>query len=204
VFLRHDRRYVPNWTGYRHDLNRSRRLLEQAGCRQGADGIYSCAGRRLSLRLVTNPGQGDIRARGVALIQSQLRRVGIEVLPSFVSPQALFGQLIPGGDFDVSYFSFITDFSSGHKEFFGCGASSNFTGYCQRLVTRDLDQADRILDADQRARILDRADRQLARDVPVLPLYQAPFVLAVRTALRSVVPSSGLALWNAEDWWLAK
>ena len=54
-------------------------------------------------------------------------------------------------------------------------------------MTRDLDQADRILDADQRARVLNRADRQLAKDVPVIPFYDSPFVLALRNTVRNVV-----------------
>ena len=57
-------------------------------------------------------------------------------------------------------------------------ANNNVTGYCQRLVTADLNQADRILDEEQRARVLNRADRRLAKDVPVIPLYQPPAIVA--------------------------
>ena len=84
---------------------------------------------------------------------------------------------------------------------FACG---NHVGrYCQRLVTRDLDQANRILDPAQRARVLNRADVQLARDVPALPLYELPFVAAVRPNVRgfalSPVPTE---LMDPENWWL--
>ena len=64
-------------------------------------------------------------------------------------------------------------------------ATHNFTGYCQRLVTRDLDQAERILDADQRARVLNRADAQMAKDVPVIPLFQQTRSAALRSTLRN-------------------
>ena len=47
----------------------------------------------------------------------------------------------------------------GQKEIYGAEDASNHTGYCQRLVTADLDQADRILDDAQRARVLNRVDR---------------------------------------------
>ena len=75
-------------------------------------------------------------------------------------------------------------------------------GYCQRLVTRDLDQSDRILDAGQRARVLNRADRQLARDVPTIPLFEVPALAAVRSTVRNFVPNSCDPTWNAENWWL--
>ena len=50
------RYYGPNWSVYRYRPALARRLLEQAGCRRGADRIYVCAGERLSLRL-----RGDLR-----------------------------------------------------------------------------------------------------------------------------------------------
>ena len=86
----------------------------------------------------------------------------------------------------------------------GCGGKLNFSGYCQRLVTRDLDQADRILDADKRARALNRADAQIAKDVPVIPLLQVPFPAAFRSNVRGYVLSPFNPLWGAENWWLER
>ncbi len=123
---------------------------------------------------------------------------------SFAAGPALFGQLLPSGDFDLASFTRFSDVdATGTKNSLGCGGSSNFTGYCQRLVTRDLDQADRILDTGDRGRVLNRADRQLAKDVPVIPLYEVPYALALRQTVRNVVVSPFNLFWNAEDWWLA-
>ena len=138
---------------------------------RGGDGIDVCSGRRLSLRFGTSGGQ-QLRALTLQLVQEQLRRVGVEVVP-------VFGQSALTSGVDVQLFSwFESPDPTGFKDIFGCGGSQNFTGYCQRLVTSDLDEADRILDADQRARVLNRADRRIARDVPVIPLYQVPLVYA--------------------------
>ena len=126
------------------------------------------------------------------------------MIPSFASPATLFGQIIPNGEFDAMLFSWIySPDSSGLEDIFGCGAIQNFTGYCQRHVTRDLDQADRILDAEQRARALNRADRQMAKDVPMIPLYQFVQIAAHTTTLRNVAPITN-PLRFAEDWWLAE
>ena len=54
-------------------------------------------------------------------------------------------------------------------------------------MTRDLDQADRILDRDQQARVLNRADAQMARDVPVIPLFQGLLAVYVRSNVRNFV-----------------
>ena len=203
VFLNTSGVYEPNWSEYSYQPDHARDLLEQVGCRRGQDGIYSCAGERLSLRLVTLAG-ARLRERGVELIQLQLRRVGVEVVLGYATSGALFSQILPQGDFDaVSFAAFVTD-EIAEKEVFGCGGVDNYTGYCQRLVTRDLDQAQRILDSRERARVLNRVDRQLAKDVPVLPLYQIPYVLAFQNELRNVIPGPNNLFWNAENWWLAK
>ena len=199
VLFNTDRHYAPNWDGYVYRPNLARSLLERAGCRRGADGIYACGAGRLSFRLTTLPTRA--RERAVELMQLQLRRVGIEVGLSY--NRGLFEQA-SRGDFDVVSFAWIGVDGFGHKHVYGCRGSANYTGYCQRIVTAELDQADRILDDAQRARVLNRADRQLAKDVPVIPLYQIPWVLAYKSTLRNVLPSSDNLFWNAEDWWLAQ
>ena len=93
------------------------------------------------------------------------------------------------------------------KAIFGCGGEQNYTGYCQRLVTTDLDQAERILDAERQARVLNRADLRIARDVPVIPLYQQTQSVALRSTVRNfgLSLSTQLApLWNAENWWVVQ
>ena len=201
VLLNTDGHYAPNWSGYSYRPNLARSLLERAGCRRGADGIYACGGERLSFRFATLAGGGP-RQIGLELMQPQLRRVGIEVVLSY-SPALAFFDRTFSGDFDVVSFGWFVD-GFGHTELYGCGGFDNHLGYCQRLVTADLDQADRILDDAQRARVLNRVDRQLARDVPVIPLYQIPWVYAYKDTLRNVVPSPTNLLWNAEDWWLER
>ena len=87
---------------------------------------------------------------------------------------------------------------------FGCGAAQNYTGYCQRLVTAHLNQADRTLDERAQARVLNRADRGLASDVPTIPLYQFIFTAAYDTSVRNFVFLPWNPFWNAENWWLAE
>ncbi len=200
LFLVQSPYYRPNWRSYGYRPALAGRLFEQAGCRRRADSIYSCAGERLSLRFVTSAGNPS-RARLLSLVQAQLRRSGVEVLPSFAPPSTFLGTILPSGDFHVALFGFFSAPNPTGNTIFGCGGSQNYTGYCQRLVTRDLDQADRILDARQQARVLNRADAQMARDVPVLPLNQIPLATAVRDTVRNFAQSLN-PLTNSENWWL--
>jgi len=134
--------------------------------------------------------------------------VGVEVVPTFATNVSFFGQILPSGDFDVALFAWIANPDPTFAKFtFGCGGPLNHTGYCQRLVTSDLDQAERILDADQQARVLNRADAQMAKDVPVIPLYQQTQSVALRSTVRNFGLSLNTTLtplWNAENWWLER
>ncbi len=204
VYLSDNKFYRPNWSEYRHSPDQARRLLERAGCRRGADRIYSCAGARLALRFVAR-GSSAYRVQTLDLIRVQLQQAGIEVIPRYASQDA-HTQILQSGDFDLTLFAwFLTPGDdSGARGLFGCGGSENQIGYCQRLVTRDLNQAALILSATERARVLNRADMQLARDVPVIPLFQLPFVIAVRSTIRGFVWHPGNLTWNAENWWLER
>ncbi|MBA2641591.1 MAG: ABC transporter family substrate-binding protein [Actinobacteria bacterium] len=205
VFLANSPYYRPNWRSYRYRPDRARRLLEQAGCRRGTDGIYVCAGDRLSLRFAA-PAGVERRELSVRLAQAQLRRVGVEVVPVFASPSILFSQILPSGDFDFIIFGWILGaITRGPAEIFGCQQPSNFTGYCDRLVTRDLVQATQILDDSRRVGLLNKIDARLANAVPAIPLYQGTGLFAFKKTVRGVVPNgAGFEAWNSEDWWLAE
>ncbi len=202
VFFPGEPFYKANWSGYRYDPARAQRLFRQAGCRRDSDGMYSCDGERLSLRFVTTAGS-QLRALLLQLVQLQLRRVGVEVVSVFVSPPAFFGQVLPNGEFDIGLFAFV-GLSGSLWRYAFCGHELNFAGYCNRLLARDAQQVDVILDPDQRARILNAADTKMARAVPALPLVQQVRRAAIRTPLRGVIPGGNLNHFtqNSEDWWL--
>jgi peptide/nickel transport system substrate-binding protein len=203
LHLTQSRYYEPNWSAYRYRPAEARRLLAQAGCRRGADGIFSCGGQRLSLRFVTSAGIPP-RAQALTLMQAQLRAAGVEVVPVFAPGPAFFTQILPQGTFDVALFSWSGSPGSSFSSVYGCGAIQNYTDYCQRLVTAHLNQAERTLDEGAQARVLNRADRGLARDVPTIPLYQFIIAAAYDTSVRNFVFLPWTPTWNAENWWLAE
>jgi len=206
IFVTSSPFYRPHWSSYRYRPVQARRLLEQAGCSKGDDGVYVCADERLSLRFVTTAGNTN-RELAVRLAQAQLRKVGVEVKTTFATTAAFFDQILPDGDFDLALFRFLMlPSGSSSIDIYRCGGPRNYTGYCQRLVTSELVQTELIVDEEQRARVLNAADRKLARDVPVIPLFQVPAVTAYKAALRNVVPHPRpeAQSWNAEDWWLER
>ena len=125
VHLAQSRYYEPNWGAYRYRPAEARRLLTQAGCRRGTDGIFSCGGKRLSLRFVTTAGV-TFRAQALPLIQAQLRAAGVEVVPVFAPPPTFFGQILPQGAFDVALFSWTGSPAASWAGVYGCDAPRKF------------------------------------------------------------------------------
>jgi peptide/nickel transport system substrate-binding protein len=199
------RYYRPNWSVLRYRPAQSRRLLRLAGCRLGTDEIYTCAGERLSLRAFTLAGI-PFREESLRIVQKQLRDVGVELVLSFVASLPLFNSVLPNGNFDLAHFSWIDDLAETRRNsLFRCGGSQNWTGYCQRLVDRDLDEAGRVLDAEQYIRVLHRLDARVALDVPLIPLYHRPLFGAARSTVRGYAPGGTLDPFvGAENWWLAR
>lgn len=202
IFLTQSPYYEPNWEAYRYRPAEARRLLEQAGCRRGSDGIFACGGKRLSLRFVTTSGW-PWRELLLRAVQAQLRKIGVEAVLVFV---ASLDTALESGDFDLVLFRLAKGADPGGSvDLYSCGGGYNRTGYCNRQVSRDLLRSNLIVDARERAALLNRVDVRLAADVPVLPLYQASDPLAVRATIRNVVPNDREGVtWNAEDWWLER
>ena len=173
-----------------------------AGARTGSTSVPASGSRFASRRLPASRR----RERTVELAQAQLRQVGVEVSPGLRASSVVFGQILASGDFDVVLFGWIVGAStSGPSTSSAAAARSNYTGYCHRLVTRDLDQATRILD-DGRTRRAPEQDRRAGwrrTSPPSRSIRPRPG--ALRATVRGVVPSGADPFtWNAEDWWLER
>ena len=63
-----------------------------------------------------------------------------------------------------------------------------------------------MLDLGTRVRALNRIDAELAKDVPYIPLFHPPFLLAMNAKVRGVDPSSLSSRsydWQTQNWWRA-
>lgn len=82
------------------DLNRSRKVLDEAGWRPGADGIRERDGRKLSVRLL---GQQEVPESALLVIQANLKDIGVDTVilktPDGATRNTLYAS--GKGDFDL-------------------------------------------------------------------------------------------------------
>src|SRR6266540_4149088 len=205
VYLPFQRGYRPHWNLWTYSPQKAIRLLRSHDCRTGSDGIFSCQGRRLSFRFASTAGS-VLRERTFDLIEPELRRVGIDLVKAFSPRQLFFDTLLPQGDWDLALFAWFYGLDPagvGLENIWGCKGSNNVTGYCNHKVTTLLRTASAQRKASLRARLLNRADALMARDLPTLPLFVRPGYVIYNSRIRNVKWNPIDALWNAQDWWIA-
>ena len=114
---------------------------------------------------------------------------------------------LPSGDFDLVLFAYVASPDSPGATV-GPLRLRTASQQLRRVLPAARHARPRPGRADPRtpgsARVLNRADAQLAKDVPVIPLFQNPNV----DRLSDDDPERRLSvtarpLWNVEDWWLA-
>ena len=190
-------------------------LLKKNGCTGGPDTasagnskIFSCPGvGELNFQFTTTSGN-PLRALTFEIIQRQLKSVGIQFTPRFISPAVLFGGgVLTGGDWQSVMYT-LTGGPTSSGTFFGiggCGGDQNYGAACNRKASAMLQKAQFTPDAAARNKLLHDAEVILADEVFSIPLFARPQHLLssvkVKGALRNPTQQGGT--WNAETWSVA-
>lgn len=91
--------YDPGITQLPYDLNLANQLLDADGWIMGADGVRTKGGQALTLRLRSQNTQEYIRV--AQFLQKQWQKLGIRVVPDYLSSDDLQRDVISGHDYDI-------------------------------------------------------------------------------------------------------
>lgn len=198
-----------------YDPARARALLEQAGYKPGPDGIMVRSdGTRLSLELLTI---AELQEYTVLqqVIQSQLKQIGIEIMPktesnkeiwSVTMPRRLFKGLVLGTwstpPDSVPAREFSTSGIPNEKNKY---SGYNYTSYSNPRIDDVLARLFTELDPDQRRETWRGIQTVLKDDLPQVPLYNRGFILqgpnwmSGLTPIRSIyVPTLWIEYWKSK------
>jgi peptide/nickel transport system substrate-binding protein len=203
--------YTADTPRYRFDPTRAEALLEEAGWRAQPDGIRRDAdGHRLSLELMTTAGN---RSRELVeqVVQSQWRKIGVDIRIKNEPARVLFGDTLPHRRFDLAMYAWISspenvprsilhssEIPSEANGFVG----QNATGFNSADMDRLIDALEIELDPDRRKTLWTEAQRLYAAELPSLPLYFRSDVFILPKWLSGVRPTgnqSPTTLWIT-DW----
>lgn len=178
---------------YQPDPDKANALLDESGWKLGPDGIRAKGGVKLTLLQLLNDGNRDKRQDIAAMIQQQLKKVGIQSeLSSGTNAQVndllreqkfdLFGMSWAGGDPDLLRMIFHS--SNIPTDYI----KPNISRLNAAEVDRWLDDAYVETDAGKRAELYKNVQQYVDRNTIAIPIYVTPYTIA------SVKEVSGLKL----------
>jgi peptide/nickel transport system substrate-binding protein len=179
--------------------------LDAAGWIRGADGMRAKGGHPLALTYVQFP-ESTTGVRVATFVQAALRDRGIDVTVKSISNAQLFlpaadGGVLAKGDFDMAYVPWQMGADPDDRFLVGCtDGVRNYMGYCDPAV--DALEAKAVVSPDEttRRKLYGQIDRIIARDVPIVFLFNPTYIYAYAPNLEGFRPNAFSPTWNAYEW----
>jgi peptide/nickel transport system substrate-binding protein len=177
-----------------------------AGYAKGADGFYAKGGKKLTLEFKTTAGNTG-REKMFQILQAQLKDFGIDVKLAFEEANTFFGTSTANGKFQVGEWAWVASPDPSVKTLFSSEQlppkGQNYYRYKNAQVTKWINEADSSLDMATRATLSKQISKQMAADLPLIPLYQRLSLLAVKDYVHGAKNNATLEgpFWNLGEWW---
>ena len=191
-----------------YDLADANRLLDQAGWRRSGQGVRQRKGMGLAPAFVYLQSSPEVESFAV-LLQAALRGAGVALTlrpyPAQVygAPASAGGPLY-GGKFQMTLLQLLIALDPSTQYFLGCGRlppkGGNLTRYCSAAVERANAASLRTYDPKERSKYSAAVQRQVARDLPFVPVWQQTNAAAYPANLTGVYPSAFFIFGNVARW----
>jgi peptide/nickel transport system substrate-binding protein len=178
------------------------RIFAAAGWRRGPDGVLRKNGRSFEALYVQFP-ESNTGVRVATAVQAALHERGISVEIKSISNAQLFMPrtgALSAGQFDLAYVPWTMGPDPDDSAILSCGGSSNYMRWCDPSVTALESAALTQTDREVRRGLYRRIASIVARDVPILYLFDADYTYAHVRSLESFDPGPFVPTWNAWMW----
>lgn len=167
-----------------HNLEEAKQLLDEAGWAEGADGIREKDGEKLSFRITYINNFGP-NADAIALLQEQLRAVGIEstqrngTVPEFQAN-------LSSDEFEIAWRNLSgVDADILRRDFTDVGSDTNFP-FADEEVTAGLKEQATIGDEAERSARLAELQRDIVEKDLFVPVHELTTVLGVAAGVEGI------------------
>ena len=190
------------------DIKKAKEFLAKAGCvDSNNDGILEYNGLPMSFTILTNQGN-EQRILVATLIQSQLKKIGIDVRIRTVEWAAFIKEFVNKGRFDAVILGWTI---SQDPDIYQVWHSSqaregglNFIYYKNPELDKLLEKARSIPEQEQRKEYYAKIQEILAEDEPYCFLF-VPYALpVVQKRFKGIEPALAGIMYNFEKWWVPK
>lgn len=205
--------YNPDLPKQEYDLDKAKKLLDDAGWLPGADGIRVKDRVRLSFKNSTTAGN-HIREQAQQFIQQSYRDIGVEVVISNLPPAVMWGDYWMKSEFDsvVVGINFLTGSDPDTSDYLSSksipakgGAGQNTWQYASPEVDKLLEAGGVEFVPEKRKQAYLKIQETVRNDLPFLPMFQYATVRGHKSGVEGVEPNINVRIdsWDVAAWYWA-
>ncbi|WP_408892710.1 ABC transporter substrate-binding protein [Paenibacillus taichungensis] len=180
------------------DINKANQLLDEQGWIKGADGIRAKDGKKLTLHYVDGSPNREKRNDIAAIIQQQLKQVGIAVEVEITKDIATV--IYQNWDYDLYGNSQVNSDPNALYAFYHTSAEGErptLSGLSDPKIDKLLEQGAVETDPDKRVDIYNQIQQYLIEQAVILPIYVFPYTVAASKSVQGIkFDSLGYPLFN--------
>ncbi|QLG38653.1 MULTISPECIES: ABC transporter substrate-binding protein [unclassified Paenibacillus] len=180
------------------DINKANQLLDEQGWIKGADGIREKDGKKLTLHYVDGSPNREKRNDIAAIIQQQLKQVGIAVEVEITKDVATV--IYQNWDYDLYGNSQVNSDPNALYAFYHTSAEGErptLSGLSDPKIDKLLEQGAVETDSDKRVDIYNQIQQYLIEQAVILPIYVFPYTVAASKSVQGIkFDSLGYPLFN--------
>ncbi|MEI2283697.1 ABC transporter substrate-binding protein [Paenibacillus polysaccharolyticus] len=180
------------------DINRANQLLEEQGWVKGADGIRVKDGKKLTLRYVDGSPNREKRNDIAAIIQQQLKPLGIAV--EVVITKDIATVIYQNWDYDLYGNSQVNSDPNALYAFYHTSAEGErptLSGLSEPKIDQLLEQGAVETDSAKRVDIYSQIQKYLIEQAVILPIYVFPYTVAASKNVEGIkFDALGYPLFN--------
>lgn len=195
---------------YAYDTKKAGELLDAAGWKVGNDGYRYKDGKRLTLTISCTAGNKN-RERVEQILQSDWKKIGVEIVIKNYESGKLFGTVEEGGvmdsgNYDLAIFAWGSspdpdNYTLWHSEQMPPGGQNNVF-WSNKEVDKLIEDARKELNEKKRKVMVDKIQEIMYDECPVIPTFYWVNLDAVNKNLKNWKPNGSNSgnFWNVEEW----
>lgn len=197
-----------------YDPEKGKALLEEAGWTQGNGPVRTNAnGDSLVLKFTTTSAQ--FRQTWSAVMIQNLAACGIQIIPTYAPASWWFGDTtgLARRDFELGAFAWVGQADPSGRSLYACDQiplpsnnweGQNYMGWCNPTASDAIVKANNTLVRDERIAAYDIVQREFAKDVVSIPIFQRAEAEAWSSNLTGIRPdATEYATTNLQEWALS-
>ncbi|WP_066386295.1 peptide-binding protein [Neobacillus mesonae] len=196
-----------NMPKFEYDVNKAKELLKEAGWEKGSDGILQKDGKKFEFTIKTTSAN-ETRQKIAQVVQEQFKQIGIKANIQLLEWSAYVKETSPpnwnfdaivagwsiGSDPDPTWFWDTNEIEKG----------LNYQAYSNQKVDELVRENTRIVDQQERLKIMHEVDQIVAEDQPATFLYYPNGHMIINPKLHGPIYNTANTYFEIEKWYFEK